>query len=501
MLLTLTLSFNLLAFSAEIYVDPSTVGKPWKSANAVCQFRGNPTRSCSGLGPIPTDLEIQWRKGSYSSFYYGKTWGGSGWTGQPAVWPSLNSDEKIDSSYAALENASKYEVVVGTYDKKVHFFRWYDGVETRPAFPTGGIIKTSVTLDPDGFPLMYFGSTDDNLRILALDRSDNLVKGYEQPAAKELWKFNASDVSGPLNGRSRDWDSTANIINDYWIQGGENGWILVFKLNRSYDEKGLVQVKPEKILEMPLFNKELVKKMGDVNSSIESSPAVYKNFLYVANSSGRVVGLDLSRIDAKTRTAPIVYDIWLGDDVDTSVVVDEEGMLYLGQEQERCNKSYVAACKRQKEVGDIVKLDPSKVGDDSIVWRFSTKEKLGVSYNSDGGIFATLSMYKGFVYTTTHSGHLVALDKKTGEMTFSDNKIGYHAWGSSVVSEGRLLVPTTVPGGFRIYDLVEDPAHPKLIDVYKLPTEGAIESTPLVFGGRIVVGSRDGYIYSFGGKL
>lgn len=223
------LIYSLLSHSAEtklgIYVDPSTVYKPWKTPLAVCQFRGNPTRSCSGLGPIPTQLEINWKKGPYSAHYYGKTWAGSGWTGQPAVKASLPNDPKIDASYSEITNASTYEVAVGAYDKKLHFYRWYDGLETRPAFPTGGIIKTSVTLDPDGFPLLYFGSTDDQLRIIALDRLEQKSSSHIMPPAKQLWNFNSNQVGGKLNGRSHDWDSTANIVNDYWIQGGENGWI------------------------------------------------------------------------------------------------------------------------------------------------------------------------------------------------------------------------------------------------------------------------------------
>ena len=145
-------------------------------------------------------------------------------------------------------------------------------------------------------------------------------------------------------------------------------------------------------------------------------------------------------------------------------------------------------------IRDRVKLDPSKKGDDSIVWRFHQKAALNENRRPDGGIFATLSLFEDSVYTTTHTGHLIVLNKDTGEMTYNDPEVGYHAWGSSVVSQGRLLVPTTSPGGFRIYDLTKNSAVPELLSSYVLRSRGAVESTPLVFGGRIVVGSRDGYI-------
>ncbi len=66
-------------------------------------------------------------------------WCGSGWTGQPVVW------ERPDGIT---------EVIFGAYDKAVHFLDADTGEELRPSFLTGDIIKGSVTLDPDGFPLL-----------------------------------------------------------------------------------------------------------------------------------------------------------------------------------------------------------------------------------------------------------------------------------------------------------------------------------------------------------
>jgi hypothetical protein len=65
-----------------------------------------------------------------------------GWTGQPAVW---------------VRPDGVTELAVGTYDRKVHFLDAKTGQPTRTPFPTGDIIKGSVTIDPDGFPLLYTG--------------------------------------------------------------------------------------------------------------------------------------------------------------------------------------------------------------------------------------------------------------------------------------------------------------------------------------------------------
>ena len=127
-----------------------TVGQPWGSVSGLTMFRGNPTRTFYGTGPLPTDPAVLWSYpgdgamcGSSAVGGVVSQWCGSGWTGQPVVW------DRPDG---------KTEVIFGAYDKAVHFLDSLTGAELRPSFQTGDIIKGSVTLDPDGFPLLYFGS-------------------------------------------------------------------------------------------------------------------------------------------------------------------------------------------------------------------------------------------------------------------------------------------------------------------------------------------------------
>ena len=62
-------------------------------------------------------------------------WCGTGWTGQPAV----------------FERDGRTWVAFGAYDRAVHFVDAATGQDILPPFPTGDIIKGSVTVDPDGF--------------------------------------------------------------------------------------------------------------------------------------------------------------------------------------------------------------------------------------------------------------------------------------------------------------------------------------------------------------
>jgi len=136
------------------------VANPWGIVNGLTMFRGNPSRTWYGTGPIPSIPETKWKypseKMCSTSTSLGKTsiWCGTGWTGQPVV--SENKDGEV-------------EVIFGAYDGKVHFVDGKSGSPTRNPFVTNDIIKGSVTLDPDGYPLLYFGSRDNKLRIISLE--------------------------------------------------------------------------------------------------------------------------------------------------------------------------------------------------------------------------------------------------------------------------------------------------------------------------------------------
>jgi len=421
-------------------------------------FRGNPTRTYYGAGPAPSAPTVDWRFpdkamcGDSSAGGVTKQWCGSGWTGQPVVW------ERPDGVT---------EVIFGAFDKKVHFVDAATGRRTRPDFATGDIIKGSVTLDPDGYPLLYFGSRDSKLRILALDR--------DEPT--EIWSLDADVVRGVWND---DWDGNPVIVDDILYEGGENSWFFAIELNREYDDAGMVDVSPRTLLQIPGYTDDLIAKVGR-NVSIENSVAVYDTRVYFANSGGRVVGLDVAGV--REGRVPIVFDYWVGDDVDATIVVDAAGFLYVSVELERHTD-------RSKELGQLMRLDPYTSGD-PYLWGIDVPAGGG----GDGGIWATPALHGGLLYAATHPGDLLAVDIETGEVVWSD-PIGWHAWSSPVVIDETLIVGTC-SGTIRGYDL-EDPRTPVQIWEAETGTGSCIESTPAVWKGRMYVGSRDGYFYAFG---
>lgn len=433
------------------WVDPKSFGKPWsETVSGVLTFRGNPTRSYHGEGPVPENPEVRWRypdRAMCSLSTVGeetKQWCGLGWTGQPAVW------ERDDELWVAF----------GAYDGQVHFINGDDGTARLPPFRTGDIIKGSVTVDPDGFPLLYAGSRDNQLRIIAFDG----------PAPVELWALDARSIS-PRRWND-DWDGSPLVIDDYLFEGGENSNFHIVKLNRSYGDDGRVAVAPELVAAVPGWDAELTALVGS-NVSIETSVVISGQTAWFANSGGLIQGWDLSGLDAGAPPERI-FRYWAGDDIDATMVADDEGFLYVGVEYERGNE-------RSREVGQILKLDPG--ADDPLVWSVADHSR------RDAGVWATPAVHDDVVFASTDTGRLLGIDRETGEIRW-EKQLGLPLWSSQVVIDDTLLQADCF-GVIHAYDISDTTVEPP--ELWQTDVgDGCIEATPVVWKGRIYVGSRGG---------
>lgn len=447
----------------EGWVDPASSGQPW-STEVVGQltFRGNPTRSYYGLGPVPEAPEILWRYpesggmcGQSAVGSENKTWCGTGWTGQPSVW---------------LEDGRTW-VAFGAYDKKVHFLDADDASDIIGAFDIGDIVKGSVTRDPDGYPLLYSGSRAD-FHVIAMDRPSG--------EAESLWSMNAKIVS-PTKWNN-DWDGSSLVIDDYLFEGGENSQIHIVKLNRGYAADGTVTVAPELVFNAPGWDEELTSALSGSGSrandvSIENSVAISGNTLYFTNSGGLVQGWDISTLK-EGGTPERTFRFWTGDDTDASIVIDDEGFLYVAQEVERGSSS-----SRNTEVGQLVKLDPSKP-DDPLVW----------SVSDPRGMWATPAIHDGIVIAPTDSGRIIGVDQETGDILW-EKKLPGPTWSSPVVVDD-VWVQGDCNGVLHGFDIADPRTEPT--ELWTVQLEGCVESTPAVFQGRIFVGARGGAFYAIG---
>lgn len=430
------------------------------TVDGLLTFRGNPTRTYYGEGPVPEDPVVLRRFPEEpmcsESIEAGQVvkWCGTGWTGQPAV----------------VERGGRTWVIFGAYDRAVHFLDAATGQRLLPDFVTGDIIKGSVTVDPDGYPLVYVGSRDDHLRVIALDR----------PVPTELWRLHAN-AAGPILWNN-DWDGSPLVLDDHLIEGGENSRLHIVKLNRGYDAAGRVTVAPDLAFSAPGWDAELLEALGDTEVSIEGSVAVSGSTVYFANSGGLVQGWDIAGL-SDGRTPTRTFRFWTGDDTDASVVVDEEGMLYVASEWERHTD-------RARRVGQILKLDPRRR--EPVVWSVADQEEVrGVA-----GVWATPALYRDLVVVATNGGRLLGLDRRTGRELWSKQLMG-PTWQSPVVVDG-VLIQGDCGGALRAYDLADTRIDPPLLWTVRLG--GCIESTPAVWKGRIHVGTRDGYFVTLGDR-
>ncbi len=445
-------------FDTSVFVDPRMVSiAPPQGFDGLLTFRGSPTRTYYGRGPVPENPAVQWRfpeSGGLcrSSTVGGVTrgWCGTGWTGQPSL---FRLDGRLWSIFGALDGA-------------VHFLDADSGQPLLPKFQTDDIIKGSVTVDPDGFPLVYTGSRDNIYRVISFDQGEPV----------ELWGLDSESI--PDRKWNNDWDGAGLVLDDWLIVGGENSRIHIIKLNRDWSDEGFVTVDPELFFSAPGWDSELINAVGD-NVSIENSVAVSGDTMYFANSGGLVQGWDLAPI--RNGEPPVRnFRYWVGDDVDATLVIDEEGMLYVAAEFERGNQ-------RSRDLGQLIKLDPSKEGEDALVW--SIQENQGL----DTGIWGTPALYNGAVIFGSQGGQFRAVDRRTGEDLWNIEGLGFHLWQSPVVVDDVLIMGDCF-GTLRGYDVSDITVEPPELWALRLD-EACIESTPAVWEGTIVVGTRSGGVY------
>ena len=440
---------------------PASFEDAWRpTIDGLLTFRGNTNRRFYGRGPVPVLPSVSWsypKNGAMcrnsSAKGVTKQWCGAGWTGQPTV----------------HVRDGRTWVVFNAYDGAVHFVDGTTGEDILEPFPTGDIIKGTVTIDPDGFPLVYSGSRDNYFRVLAIDRG---------PKAVELWRLGADDVSPTL--WNNDWDGSALVLDDWLLEGGENSQFHAVKLGRSRDANGLVQVDPKLVFNTPGWDDQLRADLAGQSSSevsIENSVAVDGDTVYFGNSGGLIQGWDLAPL--RTGGTPLrTFRYWVGDDTDASVVIDDDGALYVGVEFERGNV-------RSREVGQLVKLNPTRPSD-PLVWSFFDDAR------RPGGIWSTVALHDGVVIATTDGGRVVGLDQRDGAVLW-ELRLPGPLWSSPVVVDD-VLIQGDCGGVLHGFDVSDARAEPR--PSWAVELGGCIEATPAVWDGVIYVSTRGGRFFA-----
>jgi outer membrane protein assembly factor BamB len=448
--------------------------EPYTAIEGVLTFRGNALRNTSSC--CISQINIGTLQKAWEAKTGTSSWGGgAGWTGQPALikWPD-DVKQMMNIKAEFKKKADFVEVIYASLDGNVYFLDLATGKPTRPRLALRNPIKGSVTLDPRGFPLLYVGqgipeTGTIGYRIFSLLDQKLLyfIDGKDKLALRGWGAFD----SAPL----------INKDTDTLILAGENGLIYNIKLNTMFDRKNRsIGIKPE-------ITKYRYKLAKNNHQGIESSPAAYKNLLYVADNGGNIQCINLT-------TMQPVWFLSGHDDTDATLTIEEENgtpFLYTGSEVDKQGtKGYAYVRKINGLTG-------------SVIWEkkyscFSLKGKHPVN----GGMLATnvlgkksashLAVFTLARYGTFNGGLMVALDKKSGKEVWRWNMSSY-AWSSPVDvydSNGRMyLIQADSVGKVHLLD-GKSGKHMSAISL------GAnIEATPAVFGNMMVVASRSPRIF------
>ncbi|MFM8848325.1 MAG: PQQ-binding-like beta-propeller repeat protein, partial [Actinomycetota bacterium] len=176
-----------------------------------------------------------------------------------------------------------------------------------------------------------------------------------------------------------------------------------------------------------------------------------------------------------------VFRYWTGDDSDATTVIDEDGFLYVGVEVDRNNR-------RAKEVGQLLKIDPRIVADgaDPVVWR------VDVNKGVDSGTWSTPALWNNLVIWPTKPGTVYAVDRATGAIVWTI-KVSGPALSSPLVVDDTLILGDGA-GKLRAWSLAGGQPN----QLWEVGLSANIESSPVMWNGRIYVGSRSGFFYAVG---
>jgi outer membrane protein assembly factor BamB len=257
--------------------------------------------------------------------------------------------------------------------------------------------------------------------------------------------------------------------------------------------------------------------LGSSNLVIEASPAMVGDQIFVAAGSGHVFGLD-------RHSGTVNWDFRIGSDLDGTPAVTDDGKLLVAVE-----KQYIPG------PGGVFMLDPAKPARDAAQWYFPLPSTSLGSWQ--GGVIGSVSINdrtaapgepRLAAFIGVDGGlHVVARDEldagrtvvgPDGETELPTPREVFSSQVGPSISTPLFIENRIIVGGYneklivfevdmRQADVADNDTvtgrdgRPYRITVRKAAEAklgAGIESTPLVWKGKIIVGCRDGFIYVLG---
>lgn len=464
------ISFGQLSSKQVDFLVPTFLGGKQRN------FYGNKAPDCLG---IEWKLNLGEGETIISRRLGKRVWKGAGWTGQPLL----------------IKEDSILFLIQGAYDHHLRKINARNGeVEWKYKFDdvikgTGTIYRNPYARDSSEQYMIFQGSRLGYGNYLDSKHIPS-YRAISYLTGEELWRL---DVKWDAS-YSRDVDASCLVIKDTIYIGLENGLLTSIDPQPYHCNVLDSMCQPQIFQEEPLYTEQDIL---DHNKNVvtESSPALLNNHLYIASGSGHVYGYNLE-------TKKIDWDFYIGSDMDGSIVITEDSMLLASVE-----KQYI------KGQGGIFKLNPRKEPDSAVVWYMATENRDFAGW--EGGVIGSCAVNDLYKSTISPLAAFTALDGYTyvvkhkelskTKNTGPDGKTVYpspeiifkYETGASIAtpifSSNRLIVPTY--DGLHLF--AYDP-HYNFTLLDKFVAE--FEATPIIWGNKIYLASRNGYLYCFGSK-
>ena len=434
----------------------------YTSVPGVFTFRNGLKRDASFIGQldsIPSKIKIDWvYRTPFDTVQtkYGRWGGGTGWTGQPLYveWP--------DSCVSRFSGpVAKREIIFGSLDRCVHFVNFDSGKKSRSPIGVDNPVKGTVSLDPSLNGNLYVGHgvpAVGGFGAMVIDLYKNAIARFfgHVIRAKRLWNA---------------YDSSPVRVDRFLFRPGENGTLYKFLIHPG----GL------------RLQSSMSYTVDGRAPGMEASMAVCRNYGYTADNSGNIICINLN-------TLTPVWHYKLPDDTDATPVITEENgriYLYVGCEVEHEGVTEASFAKLDAVTGKEVwiKNIPAR--------RADVDEK-----HFDGGYYASplpgigncshLIFNNMVANTKGRNGKFVAFDRATGQIAYSVD-LNYYSWSSPVgfIDRDSNMFVFTADCSGRVYLFNGEDG--RLIMSERVGDN--FESSPVVVGNSVVVGSRGTNVY------
>ncbi len=441
----------------------------YTGASGIMTFRGNLMRNADYNGHIsytPGDITVDWvytTDEDYTLTSHGRWGGGTGWTGQPLYidWDMdglarLRQANLVDSEFSGKE------IIVGSLSRKIYFIDFISGRASRDAVPVGNPIKGTVSFDPSFNGNLYFGHG----------------VPAESPFGANLLDLYTDSITFTFGRDPKAWrgwgayDSSPVRVGQFLIWPGENGSLY----------KWIVCPGSLKLYSVMRY------RVNEFAPGMESSIAVWRNLGYVADNHGNIICVNLNTFEPR-------WHYSLHDDIDATPVLSEESgvpYLYVGCEVDRQGEGEARFVKLNALTGEEIWLNTLEA------CRVQVDEK-----HFDGGYYATALLGSGdcahlvmlnCVLNTNEkrNGVFVAFNRKDGSEAYKV-KLDSYAWSSPVSMQSddghTYIITADCIGNIYVIRGIDGEI------MVKRKIGMNFESSPIVIGNNLIIGSRGNSIY------